>query len=245
VAYQDYLYVLGPEGNRDDSFEDKLGELDRLFGDSLWDQIANYYVDLCDESVRKFTALQMAVMYRRNPAEFDRHKLAHTQLVDFLSREKDLPTSVETKGKVYQLDTSTWPAYRDATEDDMKREWFNSIKAATDIAELFMKMRWSVVVADVPTFITTDNPVAFVHPSLDFRGINSHETLILFPLSPTRILLLDHKLNEPDGQYYPLKDGVGAAFNGLLWRNANEHMFSAFHSDIVCAEMVKVSDDKN
>jgi hypothetical protein len=33
-----------------------------------------------------------------------------------------------------------------------------------------MKMRWAVVFSEEPVFITSDNPVMIVHPSLKFRA---------------------------------------------------------------------------
>lgn len=244
VAYRNYLYTPGPAGGRDYTFEDKLGELDELYADSLWSQIANDLVNLCDDSIRKLIALQMAVMYLRNPVELDLHKSVHQQLKEFLNQGQGLPTTFTAQGKVYELDPSTWPAFRDASDDDIKRDWLKRIRAATEIAEIFMNMRWSVVVSDTQVFITTDNPVTFVHASLELRSIKNKGTLILFPLSPTRVLLLDHKNYEPDGQYYSLWKGGAPAINGLLWRNASEHMFSAFDPDIVCSEMVQFADKR-
>ena len=56
-----------------------------------------------------------------------------------------------------------------------------------------------------------------------------------FPLSPTRMLLMDHRHSEPDGAFYPLRHDP-AADNGLTWRNAIDHMFSPRHPHQVCAE---------
>ncbi len=242
VAIAFYLYVPGENGKRDYTFEDRLAELDEMYASSLWDQIANETVDLCNESVRRLTALQMAVMYWRNPAAFDAHKSIHKQIVEFLSQSAEPPSSIMTRGKVYDLDISTWPTFRNASEDDLKRAWLKQIGSATEIAKLFMNMRWSVVVADNPSFITTDNPITFAHPTLEFRGIKNKGTLILFPLSPTRVLLLDHNLTEPDGQYYPLWEGGAAAINSLLWKGASEYMLSSFDTDIVCAQILEFTD---
>jgi hypothetical protein len=86
-------------------------------------------------------------------------------------------------------------------------------------------------------FITSDNPVMIVHPSLKFRGLKTPETTVTFPLSPTRILIMDNRLGEPDAQYYPLRQGPGS-LNGLIWRNAIEHMFAPRHPAFICGEML-------
>ena len=112
---------------------------------------------------------------------------------------------------------------------------------AADTAELLMSMRWAVVFSDEPVFVTTDNPVTVLHPSLTFRGLRNPETSVLFPLSPTRCLHLDNRHNEPDGQYYPLND-TAPSTNLLLWRHANEHLFSHRDPDLVCAELVEAAE---
>ncbi len=109
------------------------------------------------------------------------------------------------------------------------------------MASEFMAMRWSMVIGDQPGFITTDHPVTFIHPSLEFRGLKNPETMILFPISPTRLLIMDNRMTEPAGQYYPTKDGV-APWNLLLWREANEYMFSHRDPDEVCAELMTAAE---
>jgi hypothetical protein len=79
-----------------------------------------------------------------------------------------------------------------------------------------MAMRWSMLWAAEPVFITTDNPVVFLDPSLKFRGINNPETSIIFPISPNRVLCMDHRHHEPANQYYPLKGYAEPAYVAQL-----------------------------
>ena len=58
----------------------------------------------------------------------------------------------------------------------------------------------------------------------------------MLPLSPTRMLVMDHAYREPHNQYYPMKHPV-AALNLLLWRGAIEHMFTNRNPDEVCREL--------
>jgi hypothetical protein len=243
VAVKYHLYVpMNDDGTRDTSFEDKLSGSEQWFGSDLWKEIAHEWVDLCSETVRRLVSMQIAVTYLRNPQLFERHKNVHRQLVEFLGKDSELPSYLIENGKQIELDKGTWAAYRDATEDDLKRDWFKQIGSAAGIAEDFMKMRWSVLFTENPTFVTSDNPVTFMHPSLEFRGIRNRETSIIFPLSPTRVLLLDHKLTEPDGQYYPLSPGNEGPLNCLIWRGANEFMYSSRDPDLVCSEIVSSAD---
>lgn len=241
VAVRFHLYTpKQPDGTRDYTFEKKLADLENWFGDPLWSNLCHDMVDLKWEPLRKMVALLVAVMHLRNPVQYEQWKVAHKRIVDAYSAFPELPSAVEHRGTVYDLDKDSWPAYRDASEDDLKREWLKHVGQATWVAELLMKMRWAVVFSKEPVFITSDNPVTFLHPSLRFQGINNSETTLLLPLSPTRILHVDNRHGEPDGHYYPLKHSA-AVTNLLLWRGANTHMFAHRDPDIICAELVSMA----
>jgi len=243
VAVSFYLYVpVDPAtGRRNDSFEQKLSGLENWFGDPVWKMLQTDMVNLSWEPIRKMVSLLVATMMLRNPRHFDFYKRWHQWLCDEVSTRGEVPATFEHKGKTYEIDPSSWPAFRDATEDDLKRNWIKEMNGSAHYASMLMKMRWSVLCAEEPAFITTDAPVTFIHPSLAFRGINNPETSILFPISPTRLLCMDHRMGEPGNQYYPL-NGSGAAENLLLWRNSLEYMFSHRHTDEVCESMVAAED---
>lgn len=239
VAVRFHLYVPrdAESGRRDDAFEKKLSELEQWFDSVIWRRLQTDMLDLSDPAVRKMVALLVATMYLRNPQQLELYKRIHRQTVDMIAEAGQVPESFEYKGKVRPLDVDSWPAYRDASEDDLKRAWIADMNGAASHATKLMSLRWSVVCAPEPVFITTDAPVTFIHPSLEFRGINNPETCIMFPISPTRMLHLDHLHDQPANQYYPLKDD-GSAANVLLWRNALEYMFSHRPTDEVCAAIV-------
>lgn len=239
VAVKHHLYAPLDltTGKRDDSFERKLSELECWFGGSVWRALGTETVDLSWEPLRKMVALLVAVMQFRNPSHFDIYKEIHRQIVDLCASERDVPSAIEINGKLHEIDASSWPDYKDATEDDLKRGWIEQINTVAWYAEKLMAMRWSVVCSDQPTFITSDNPVTFIHPSLRFKGISDPETLIMFPLSPTRLLNMDNHHGEPGSRYYALRDH-GSSANLLIWRQANEYMFSHRHPHEVCAALV-------
>jgi hypothetical protein len=239
VAVKHHLYVPldSASGKRDDRFERKLSELESWFGDPVWRALQTDMMDLSWEPLRKMVALLVAVMQFRNPSHFGIYKDIHRQFVELLSSEDDVPSVIEVNGKLQEIDVSSWPAYRDATEDDLKRGWIDQINTVGWYAKKLMAMRWSVVCANLPTFITSDNPVTIIHPSLQFKGIDNSETTIMFPLSPTRLLNMDNRHEEPGNQYYALNDD-GSSANLMIWRHANEYMFSHRHTDEVCAELI-------
>jgi hypothetical protein len=236
VAVKFYLYApKGPQG-RDYAFEDKLASLEEMFGEEFWKAVCTGFVNLGDEAVRKALSLLTAVMWMRNPLHLQSMHDIHSQIVDFIQQAPELPDEIELNGKVVPIDKGSWPAYRDAGEDDIKRMWLKHLGSATWLAELLMKMRWSILLSEKPVFITSDHPVVALHPTLRFRGIKNPETTLAFPLSPTRVLHMDNRHSEPDNQYYPLKVSPGY-INSLMWRYALNSMFSSRPIEEVCAEM--------
>jgi hypothetical protein len=238
VAVKHHLYApMGADGKRNDAVEKKLGELEKWFGHGMWALLCNDEVDLTWEPLRKMLALIVATTYVRNPAQFESWKSMHRQFVDQLCQYDELPTHV-TIGKIRaKVDPSDWPAFRNAGEEEMKAAWNNYVAGAGDIAPKLLGMRFAMIVAKEPVFITSDNPVTIIHPSLTFKGIGDPETMVIFPLSPTRMLVLDNRKDDPDGAYYALKDENPAPFNSLIWRNAIDHMFSSRHTDQVLREI--------
>lgn len=243
VAVRFYLYApMAADGTRDDPVERKLSELEQWFGEPIWKALCKSELDLTWEPLRKMLALIVATTYVRNPVQFEIWKRIHRQMVEQVSGLESMPTRVTIGGVEHQVDASDWPDFRDAGEEPMKAAWNDYIAGAGDIVPRLLGMRMVMVAAKKPVFITSDNPVTITHPSLEFRGIRDPETTISFPISPTRMLVLDNRHSEPDGVYYELADDNAAAQNLLVWRNAMEHMFSHRHTDEVCAELVANED---
>ena len=226
VAVSFYLCAPNGANGRDYSFEDKLASLEKWFGEEFWLEVTTGFVDLGDLMVRKAIALLAAVMYLRNPLALEMQRRVHRQLVNLYQNYSGAREAIEIGGKVYDVDLSDWPQFQDATEDDIKRMWLSQIGCATWLAEIMMKMRWAILLADKPVFIASDNPVSVTHPSLTFKGFKDPEAMVSFPLSPTRILHLDNRHSEPDNQYYSLKASPGA-INSLIWRNSlHQHVLA-------------------
>jgi hypothetical protein len=239
VAYRHYLYVpKDASGQRDYSCEVQLSRLEQWFGERPWELLLTGYLDLGDPTVRKMVSLLAAVMFLRNPKALDLANDIHRQMVEFIGCLPQPPAQFVHEGVTYDVDTNSWDRFREGDNEDLKRSWIDSVKQASWLADLFMTMRWAIVISDTPGFITTDHPVTTLHPSLSFRGFNNPETTVVFPLSPFRLLVMDHRMTEPDNQYYPVKDGL-ACWNYTLWENANEFMFSHRSPDFVLREIAE------
>jgi len=238
VAVKFHLYApLNADGRRDDALEKKLAELESFFGDPVWKAVCNDFPDFSWEPLRKMVALLAAVTWLRTPRQFEFWKSMHQQFADFFAQHDTLPDAVTIGDRRVELDHSSWPHYRDATEEDMKQAWNAWIGQAAGIAQMFLKMRWAVLFSDKPAFITSDNPVLVGDTIGPHRGLKHSEAMVTFPLSPTRVLIMDNRHSEPDAQFYPLNHNP-ASTNVLIWRNAIEHMFSPRNPDEVCAEMI-------
>lgn len=238
VAVKFHLYApMGADGRRDDALEKKLADLECWFGEPMWKAVCNDFPDFSWKPLRKMVALLAAVTWLRTPQQFEFWKSMHQQFADFFAHCDSLPDAVTINDRRMELDHSSWPAYRNATEEDMKRAWNQWPGQAADIATMFLEMRWAILVSEKPVFITSDNPVLVGDTLGPHRGLKHPDAIVTFPLSPTRVLMMDNRHREPDAQFYPLKHDPSST-NMLIWRNAIEHMFSPRKPDEICAEMI-------
>ncbi|WP_082991791.1 DUF4238 domain-containing protein [Paraburkholderia tropica] len=236
VAVKFHLYApMGADGRRNDALEKKLAEVENFYGEPMWKAVCNDFPDFSWEPLRKMVALLAAITWLRTPKQFEYWKSVHQQFVDFFSQHDNLPDFVYINDQRIKLDHSDWLAYRDATEENMKGAWNEWLSQSAGIAEIFLRMRWAIIVSDKPAIVTSDNPVMVGDTLGPHRGLKHPDALVTFPLSPTRVLVMDNRHSEPDAQFYSAASP--AAINSLIWRNAIEHMFSPRNPDEVCAEI--------
>jgi hypothetical protein len=250
VATGRYLYSpKNDDGSRDWETEEKFQQLESLLA-TLWPSLANGFVDLGDDStLRRILALFIATLYLRNRARLRDVKDVHRRLVDFyetIPKDKEgnpLVMEIEYRDKTMPFDTLAYREYKNADADDIRRMFVGQIRSnAIWLAESLLKKRWSVVFSETPVFITTDHPVTIAHTERERFGFKTEGTVVFFPLSPTRILLMDDLNDQPRGYYYPLGDHGPAPFNFVLWRDAGRFMISPRPTDQVCAEMIRCDD---
>ena len=238
IAKKRNLYSLEMEG--------KLANLETLMT-TIWEVLSNKYVDIEESSIRKIVALFISILYLRHPQKLELTKHVHERIVtlyDSLPVDAMGNPAIEQliiKDKIYKIDNSNYREFRNASHKDLHKTFVDNINAdATAIAEVLLQKRWSIVISDEPVFITSDNPVAVVHPKREVFGLNTQGTMVLFPITPCRMLFIDD-LDEPKGQYYPLKTPAGA-LNYITWRNAFNYMISPHDPDKVLSEICQVAD---
>ena len=202
--------------------------------------------------MRKALALFVSILHLRHPKRLSEAGAIHAQIVaacEALPKDetgRPRIESVEHNGIVAPFDASDWHDYRAAGPNEKTRMFVDSIRQnATRGAELLMKKRWSVLFAQQPVFITTDTPVTIVNQDREVFGLATPGTRVYFPLSPTRVLMMEDYQHEPGGLYYPLLDDTrGAApFNLTAWHQAERFMIAPRHTDTVCAEFLAWSEE--
>jgi hypothetical protein len=252
VAAKRYLYSPKDEnGNRCWEMEEKLASLEGLIS-QIWSTFANGYLDLDNQSYRKIISLFLATLYLRHPKRLPEQEKMQNWFIDFYENNVPKDSSgnpvacqFTAKGKKYTLNPSDWKSYSNPTQYDKEKFFVETIKESSmDIVEVFLKKRWSVIFSETKQFITTDNPLVITNRlmgEIKNYGLNTKGTTITFPISPTRVLVLDDLLDEPHSQYYPLKE-EGTYINILLWIDAHQFMISHRNPDEVIFEMLKYAD---
>jgi hypothetical protein len=245
-----YLYSpIGPDGCREWALESKLAGLESTLTE-VWSILATGYVDFSQhESIRKLLALFIAILYLRHPDTLKESSELHNEIVrawdQFPKKSDGTPaiSNIEMDGNMYDLDIGDWETFRNWNRNDDHRFFTGLIERdAIFLAELLLKKRWSVVYADRPAFITTDKPVGKQHQSTKRFGFRTEGTIISFPLSPTRLLVLDNMHKEPADQYYPLDENIIGSINLMIWRSSSKFMISPRNTDEVLLEMVSWAD---
>ena len=235
-------YLYSPKdknGVRDWHTEDKLASFESDMS-IIWPHFVNEMFDFYRwEAVRKSVALFISLLILRHPENLDNTKNIHRNMVSFYdSFPKDDQgnpriSNFEFKGKQIPFDASNFEEYKHATENVLQKLFVDNINNhAIEVANLLLAKRWSVLLSEQSSFFTCDKPVIVENGSEIQAGIMSPDVLIMFPICPTKLLLLDDMHDQPQGQYYPLKESDPSPFNMLLVRNAVKFVISPRKIDV-------------
>ncbi len=237
-------------GQRNWALETKLEGLESLLS-KIWEQLADDFVDLSNPAIRKALSLFVAVMYLRHPDALKEVRDVHKKLVGLYEQTPKRPDgtpdieSIEINGELIDVDVSDWHEYQAWGIDDHQKFFVDQVQhQATNLAEILTKKRWSIVLTESNQFITTDKPVFKQHQEKEIFGVGTEGTVIIFPLSQRRLLVMDDLHDEPANQYYPLKPGALGAFNYGIWRNGSRFMISGRPIPEVLNEIVSWGDTK-
>lgn len=250
ICVKGYLYSpIDNIGIRDWELENKFNVLETLLS-KIWKNIANKFINLEDYYLRKALSLFVATLYLRHPDTFQETIKNHKNLVSFYknffndSNTFENTQSIEINGKLFDMDLSDWNNYHRWKKDNSQKFWISFIeKEAINLAQILMKKRWSIIFTEFDQFITTDKPVVKFNQHQQIHGFETNGTIIIFPLSQRRLLVMDDLYDEPMNQYYPLKSNQLGLFNYLLWHNSSRFMISGRPISDVLSEIVLWEDN--
>ena len=226
LAVKERLYSpRRADGTFDLSLEERLAHTESLLADR-WDAVADDFVDLASDGMRRGLALFMALQILRHPTARERVVKVRRDLLEFA---KTVPRGdlhdycIEIEGKEWPVDLST---ILDHPEESPTATFVTSIFASVmALADTLLKKRWAMLFNDEPVLVTSDNPVFVLNLDLDRNQFAKAGAMIVFPVSPTRALFLDDR-QEPDAQYYPLSQERALQLNYWTWLSADN--FIAF-----------------
>ncbi len=252
VCGKRYLYTpVDTDGQRRWDLDDRLGDVETLLA-QIWPELAEGYVSLNDDSVRKGLSLFIALMHLRNPAVREEVERIHARIIalyEAAARKADGTPDVkevEINGQVRELDSSGWHDYRSWGKDDHDRFFAHIVQSeAGRIAKILLSKRWSVVCSQDDAFITTDKPVSLHHLEREKFGFGTPGVMVTFPLGPKRMLVMDDLHHEPASQYYALKDANASSFNLTTWRNGSRFMITGRPVPEVLGEIISLDPEES
>jgi hypothetical protein len=246
TACSRYMYSpLDDKGKRDFYMEKRFEELEDLVA-KIWQKVCYEYIDISD-SVRKVMSLFLATTILRNKKSSDQHNSIYRNMlkqIDGLPKDKlgrPCIDKVIFKGKEYEFDCSDWFEFKNASEEDLKRSFVETIKEGTcEFTNILLKKNWSFLVFSKPILATSDKPVITVNFNKDKFGIGTEGTIIYFPLTPCRVLEIGGP--REDNKYFGLDEQWGHCINYLLWTDGGRFMYAHRNTDEVLFEICKFID---
>ncbi len=249
ICAERYLYSPKDDtGRRSWDLETKLGRLETTLS-RFWKELAEGFVNLDNQTIRKGLSLFIATMYLRHPETLKEEVKIYKKLISLFEqapmRSDGTPNieSIEINGEIFDIDTHGWNKYRSWGTDEHRRFFADQIQyQATYLADILMKKRWSIIYTKFNQFITSDKPVLKQHREKQIFGFGTEGTIIIFPISQRRLLVMDDLHAEPANQYYPLKSGALGAFNYCIWHGGSRFMISGRPIPEVLHEIVTWAD---
>lgn len=226
VCARRYLYSpLDDSGRRVWALEEKLSELEAHLA-SLWPVLASELLDFGQDDIRRLIALFVSVMHLRSPETLHTVEDIHRRLVSVYDNGPKNPDGtpnveiVDAAGNTQPLATEGWEEYRTADANDHKRFFVQMIESeAARIAERLLQKRWCTLLTKQDAFVTSDRPVSIQHQSREVVGFETPGSILVFPLTPRRLLVMDDRHDDPPNRYYPLDQNSIGPLNGLIWRS--------------------------
>jgi hypothetical protein len=233
VCAKEYLYsFVREDGQLDHRTEKHLAEVEATIS-RLYPRIAEGFPDLAHAwGIKKLVALFLSTLLLRHPHARDETKRTHHQLVNWCetlakdSQGRPIMPDYEHQGQRYPFDNSRWEEYRDADENEITKMFTDNIRrSAISLANRLFEKRWAFLCLDEPRLFTSDFPVVVKHPDQKVAGIGTAGVHMFFPVSPTRMLHISDRGEDPDG-FYPFPSDRAAELNFFTFGNSRQFILS-------------------
>jgi hypothetical protein len=155
---------------------------------------------------------------------------------------------VEFNGIVNKFDRSDYKEFKSLGQDGIQRMFVDRIdQNATWLSKILMDKRWAIVFSEDPVFVTSDTPLILENIHQCPFGFSTPGTMLFFPMTPTRILMMDDRTDQPSGRYYPLDQLNPSQTNLLLWRNCERFIISPRRTvfEEMCEYAYRQATDRN
>jgi len=249
VAYERYLYSPQNKDHARSSYmEDKLADVESLMS-KIWKDFANTRMGL-SPSMKKGISLFIATLILRHPDNLHKNKemkkFLYTEIVKHIPNSKTKFT-FSANGQESIMGMKDIKAWRNASQYDESIFFVENIEyLAKTIADKLLKKKWSIIVSEEKVFITTDRPVIISNSKTGLLGVASPGVIISFPISPTRLLVLeDNATNEKDLVEYPLNKGHAPFYNSPIWSNAYRYIIGHRDTEEVIDEIYNYQKNNN
>jgi hypothetical protein len=96
--------------------------------------------------------------------------------------------------------------------------------------EILLQKQWYIIYSEDKKFITSDKPV------INTLGLQTEGTVIVFPISPTRILIMDDMGKEEAYNKF-LDESNYHFYNSLIYKNAYRYIISNYDFESYITEI--------
>jgi len=249
IAKEYFLYSpKDSNGNRSMYMENRLKEIEDVVS-LIWKDFSNKYIDLEDYNTKKVIALFLSSLMLRHPNNLKRNENHRDFLINDIIKHNPPNNQKITfivNGEEQEFDISE--ITKEISEYEKSMLLVENIDYFTNkYSEIFMEKKWSIITSEEKKFITSDNPIVISNNLTDIFGLRTKGTIILFPISPKRLLQLEDYANNEDKKisYHPINKGHHSLYNHILWNSSDKHIIAHENLENIINEIYNYTREKN
>jgi len=230
IAKENYLYSpKNLNGNRSMYMEDRLAEIENVMA-LIWNDFSNKFIDLEDQNTKKIIALFLSSLFLRHPNNLEKNENNRNFLINEIIKHNppnNQKIAFIINGEEHPLDISELTT--ELTKYEKSMFFIENIDYFINkFSEIFLKKKWSIIISEEKKIITSDNPITIHNSLTDIFGLETKGTVVLFPISPKRLLKLEDYIEDKDKKvlYYPIIDDHYSFYNHILWNSSEKHIIA-------------------